>query len=144
VVHLTPRRPKQTTAKGEHRYLGELQLDIMEVVWAHDQVAVRDVLGVLQTQRPLAYTTVMTVMTRLAEQGMLTRERRGKADYYRAACTREELRARISGDIVNGLVADFGDVALAQFVDALERVDAQGLARLVALARGGNPGNASP
>jgi predicted transcriptional regulator len=136
-------RPKTVAASGEHRYLGELQAEIMEIAWARDRVAVRDVLTVLHIKRTIAYTTVMTVMTRLAEQGILSRERVGKADYYRPACTREQLRARISGNIVNSLVADFGDVALSQFLDVLGRVDAESLARLVALAQGENPPDAA-
>ncbi len=117
-------------AQGEHKYLGELQAQIMEVVWARNCVTVRDVLHELSATRDLAYTTVMTVMTRLAEQGKLARERSGKTYLYRPAHTREEFRAAISSTIVNDLVADFGDVALVQFAEALERVDPARLARL--------------
>jgi predicted transcriptional regulator len=128
-------RYNKAAASGEHRYLGELQREIMEIAWSRERVTVRDVLAALQAKRSIAYTTVMTVMGRLAEQGILARERMGKTDYYHPTCSPEELRARISGNIVNSLVADFGDVALAQFVDVLERTDAECLARLVALAQ---------
>ena len=60
--------------------------------------------------RGTAYTTVMTVMARLADQGVLVRELAGKTFVYRAACSRAEFRAGISGAIVTDLVADFGDV----------------------------------
>lgn len=115
---------------GEERYLGDLQARIMDVAWARGPVTVRDVHEALDGQRDLAYTTVMTVMARLAEQGVLARERVGKTYVYRPACTREEFRAGISGAIVHDLIADFGDLALTQFVDALERADPARLERL--------------
>jgi predicted transcriptional regulator len=115
---------------GEHKYLGELQAQIMEVAWTRGRVTVREVLDALESERDLAYTTVMTVMTRLADEGVLAREREGKTYIYRPAVTREEFRAGISGSIVDDLVADFGDLALAQFVDALERADPARLERL--------------
>ncbi len=119
--------------QGEHKYLGELQAEIMDVVWERGSVTVRDVVDALAPRRDLAYTTVMTVMTRLWEQGTLVRERVGKTYAYRATHTREGFRAAISGAVVRDLVADFGDVALAQFAAALEQADPARLARLRAL-----------
>ena len=115
---------------GEEKYLGALQAQVMEVAWTRGSVSVRQVLDVLGSGRELAYTTVMTVMTRLADEGVLVRERAGKIYLYRPACAREEFRARISGTLVDDLVADFGDLALSQFVDALERADPARLERL--------------
>jgi len=123
-------RRGSSDAQGEHKYLGELQARIMEVVWSRDRVTVREVLEALSTQRDLAYTTVMTVMTRLWEEGTLVRTAVGKTYVYQAARNRQEFRAAISSTIVHDLVTDFGDVALAQFAQALEHVDPARLARL--------------
>lgn len=65
----------------------------MDVVWEHGpHLSVREVLAAL-TGRDLAYTTVMTVLDRLAKKELLTREREGRAWHYTAAATREELTA---------------------------------------------------
>lgn len=125
------RRDRRDLAiRGEEKYLGELQAQVMEIAWVRGPVSVRQVLDVLGSGRDIAYTTVMTVMARLADEGVLVRERVGKIYVYRPACTREEFRTRISGTIVDDLVADFGDLALSQFVDALERADPARLERL--------------
>jgi len=116
--------------QGEQKYLGELQAQIMEIAWQQGAITVRDVLDALGSGRDLAYTTVMTVMSRLADQELLIRELIGKTYIYHAVGTREQFRAGISGAIVNDLVTDFGDLALTQFVDALERLDPARLARL--------------
>lgn len=128
----TTRRP----GKGAEKLLGELELAIMRVAWSRESVTVRDVLDALAKKRPLAYTTVMTVMSRLADKGLLVAEKRGKTHYYHAAQTREEFEARAAGQVVHSLIADFGgEIALSQFVKELSEMDPDQLARLAELAR---------
>ena len=83
--------------KGIDR-LGGLERAVMDQVWAHGDagersVSVRQVHHALSATRDLAYTTVMTVMGRLAESGLLVKERAGRAYLYAAAGSREELVA---------------------------------------------------
>jgi predicted transcriptional regulator len=98
----------------------------MEVVWASDgPVSVRAMLERLNDGRrqQLAYTTVMTVMARLVEKDVLSRRREGRGYVY-------EARARDPAEIaVRGVVRDFGDAALAHFVDEA-RADPKLLRRL--------------
>lgn len=66
----------------------------MEVLWACDgQQSVRQVFEQVSSQRPLAYTTVMTVLDRLAKKALVTREQEGRAWLYRPALSRTELYA---------------------------------------------------
>ncbi len=125
---------KRLRRRGEDKFLGSLESQVMDRVWSRGRVTVRDVVAELSGKRQLAYTTVMTIMTRLHAKGLLRREREGKTYVYTPALTREEFRTRLSRDIVRGLVAEFGDVALAQFVAALDRVDEQHLRSLQRLA----------
>ncbi len=113
----------------------------MDRLWKRRQATVRDVVDDLARSRSLAYTTVMTIMSRLYAKGLLVRERDGKTYVYRPAFTREEHRARLSRDLVRGLVDEFGDVALAQFAAELSSVDAThraSLRRIVGRDRRGN------
>lgn len=121
---------------GAAKVLGELELAVMEVVWAQQPVTVRDVLETLNEERELAYTTVMTVMSRLAEKGLLVANKEGRAYRYRPALTAEELEEQAVGRVVQSLVNDFGsDIAVSQFVETLSAVDPDQLARLAELAR---------
>ncbi len=74
--------------------LGELERAVMTVLWDHgpDQ-SVRQVLTHLRDSRDLAYTTVMTVLDRLAKKDLALRTREGRAWLYSAGSTREELTA---------------------------------------------------
>lgn len=116
--------------------LGELEAPIMRLMWAEGAASVRDVLAALNAAgRPVAYTTVMTVMARLTDKGMLSRERGGKRHVYRATTTQDGFLRRLAARRVQALVTEFGDLAIAQFlaeVDDLSPERRQQLARLAA------------
>jgi len=95
-------------------YLGPLEAEVMRLLGAaKEPLTVRAVLERLNRGRrpPLAYTTVMTVMARLAEKEILRRHRAGRGYAYEAAVPDEAAIA------VRDLVRDYGDAAVAQFVD---------------------------
>lgn len=66
----------------------------MKVLWRTGQGTVQEIRDDLFPKRPLAYTTVMTVMDRLARKGAAEREKRGRAHVYRPAIARELVRER--------------------------------------------------
>ena len=138
------RRLRRIRGGAEERFLGPLEAEVMDRLWKRGRATVRDILGDLGRTRSLAYTTVMTIMTRLYDKGLLVRDRNGKMYMYRPAFSREEHRARLSRDLVRGLVDQFGDVALAHFAAELDTVDASHRASLRRLAAGGGaPGRES-
>jgi predicted transcriptional regulator len=64
--------------------LGELEAAVMDVLWrAERPTKVRDVLERLDTGKPLAYTTVLTVLDNLHRKGWVQRELHGRAYHYR-------------------------------------------------------------
>lgn len=129
-------RINQRSGKGIEKFLGELELAIMRVAWSRKTVTVRDVLEVVNKKRSLAYTTVMTVMGRLADKGLLTAEKEGVTYHYRAAFSKEEFETQTAGRLVQALINDFGgDTAISQFIKQLSESDPEQLARLAELAR---------
>lgn len=101
--------------------LGPLEKRVMDAVWQGDPpFSVREVMDAINADRPdpLAYTTVMTTLTRLAEKGLLHRHRVGRAYHYEpAADDAAELAVR-------DVVREFGDAALAHFVEEVAEDDA--------------------
>ncbi|MBF8290079.1 MAG: transcriptional repressor, CopY family [Chloroflexi bacterium] len=81
-----------------------------------------------------AYTTIMTVMGRLHERGVLTRERRGRQFVYRASAPEADLVDQLSRQAVDRLVDRYGTAALRHFAVRLADLDAATRERLVALA----------
>lgn len=119
--------------------LHELESEVMEEVWARREATVRDVQESLnaRNEKARAYTTLLTVMTRLDGKGLLVRRRAGRLDVYAPAMSREAyLEARAAAE-VSALVEDFGDLALAHFARHVDRLDPERLERLRRLADGG-------
>lgn len=107
----------------------------MEEVWRQGQATVREVLVALNRQtKERAYTTVMTIMSRLDRKGLLTRTRQGKSDLYMPTISRESYLNARAGAEVKALVDEFGDVALAHFAEQVERLDPSQLRALRELA----------
>lgn len=115
--------------------LGSLESLVLHSVWRHGDVTVRTVTTDIAADHPVAYTTVMTVMARMAEKGLLKRQLAGKSHIYIAALAPEEFAAAVSQRMFQTLVSEFGDLAIAQFAAELARVDAQHLKRLKQLTK---------
>jgi predicted transcriptional regulator len=83
------------------REFGELESAIMDVMWAADRpFAVREVRERMSYARPVAYTTVMTVMDILYRKGVLCREKDGRAWRYWPAEAREDHDARLMAEVL--------------------------------------------
>lgn len=97
----------------------------MKVFWSRDSANVRDVLGELNGRRrqELAYTTVLTLVSRLWQRGLLVREPEGRGFRYRAAKNRDDFLAELSDELIDRLLADFGDIAVARLGERLEQLD---------------------
>ena len=129
-------KPVRYSDKTDKKLLGELELAIMGVIWKRSSATVRVVLEALSKKRSLAYTTVMTVMGRLTEKGLLRVEKSGKAHTYRAAKTQAEFESEAAGQAAHSLLAKFGgEVAVSQFVKQLSETDPDQLTRLAELTQ---------
>ncbi|MEU1751419.1 BlaI/MecI/CopY family transcriptional regulator [Micromonospora matsumotoense] len=107
--------------------LGDLERAVMDVLWdvvpgTSDGVTVREVAEALDG-RELAYTTVMTVLDRLAGKGMVQREREGRAWRYRAAASREAHIARLMLDALD--LGGSRDAALVRFARSVTGTEAE-------------------
>lgn len=80
--------------------LSGAQLEIMNLVWARGETTVTEIWKELEARRPLARTTVLTVMDRLEKKGWLKRRAEGQQHYYSAARS----RANTLGGLVERLV----------------------------------------
>ena len=105
--------------------LGNLEREVMDVVWRAGEGTVKDVQ--LALIRPVAYTTVMTTLDRLFKKGFVTRTRSGRAFLYRAVRTREQTEAALAHGIMSGLFSGPSAMPiLSNLVDAVGSQDGGG------------------
>ncbi len=119
--------------KGLRKVFGDLEAEIMEVIWAHGRATVADVHKVLEGQREIAYTTIKTVMGRLADKGYLRRMTADGAHVYTPTRSREEFLREVSDAILAGLFGEFGQPIAAHLLESISRWDPASLDRLQAL-----------
>ncbi len=123
-----PNRP------GIRKVLGDLEADIMEIVWAHPPgagITVREVFEPLYERRRCAYTTIMSTMARLAKKRLLRAEKRDQAYVYYPTATQDEFVSRFVGHVLENLLVGFTGATL----DGLRALpDPAAAARVRALA----------
>ena len=103
--------------------LAPLELECMSVLWPLGEGTVRDIHIELAASRPRAYTTIMTIMDRLAHKGIVTRRRVGRAYRYQANLTAEEARVSAIEKIVAGFFGGSKEALAAHLAAAASSID---------------------
>lgn len=99
---------------------GPLEQRVMELLWASTSPrSVAEVLEQLDTGRDLAYTTVMTVLDRLAKKHLVTRERVERSWRYLPADPQDVVVARDLAETLDGVPGPVRLEALRGFCAAL-------------------------
>ncbi len=121
--------------KGLELRLHELEAAIMDVVWGRklSSFAVSDILAVLEKQRDIAYTTIMTTVVRLHDKGLLDRRRDGKRYLYSPKLSREEFMESTARTVLDEALG--GRQAIAMLAERVSEASARDLDELEALIR---------
>jgi BlaI family penicillinase repressor len=114
--------------------LAALQLAIMQVLWERGEATVADVREALHKARPLAHTTIGTMLAKMERNGQVRHRVEGRVNIYRAAVQREQVRKSMLADLTSRLFG--GDLAemVSHLLDSRD-VSPEELARLKALIR---------
>ena len=97
--------PKPTPEPGSRRLheLGALQREVLEILWRLEEASVADVREALSRPTPAAYTTVLSVLQKLEQQGWVQHRREGRSYVYSAARSREKEGRRSLRQVVEGV-----------------------------------------
>jgi predicted transcriptional regulator len=81
--------------------LAPLERECMQALWPIGQGTVREIREQMAATRPRAYTTIMTIMDRLAQKGVVARAKAGRAYVYRPNISAEEARTHAVAQLVS-------------------------------------------
>ena len=102
--------------KNSIRRLPDAELEVMQALWACDTPAARaDIEAILFKTHPMAMTTLLTQLTRLADKGFLSIEKNGRKSYYRPIIVQEDYLASQSRSFFEKLCGG----SLSVFANAL-------------------------
>ncbi|WP_260288310.1 BlaI/MecI/CopY family transcriptional regulator [Peribacillus aracenensis] len=111
---------------GLNRFFGPLEANIMEYLWDNDEQSIKSVQQSLEIDKPINFNTVMTVMNRLVEKGILEKRAEGRLSLFRPVQTKAEFLEEQSKKLTENLLDEFGGAVISHMLDAMKDAD-QGL-----------------
>lgn len=122
------------TSRGIKQVLGNLEAEMMQLLWQEPGQAVSEVEAQLRRKREIARTTVLTTLDRMYNKGYLTREKQGKAFVYSPRYSREDFDRVMAQEVLGALLGGIGEPVLSTFVELVGEDDGK-LDRLEALIK---------
>lgn len=118
--------------------LSKLQVAVMRVLWDRQEATPAEVHRVLSRTRPLAITTVATLLARLEKRGAVAHRREGRALVYRASVSERQVRRTMLGGLVRSLFRSDPGELVSQLL-AERDVSPSDIAKIHELLKGSRP-----
>jgi predicted transcriptional regulator len=115
---------------------GELQQEIMRVLWHTPSASVEAVRAAIPESRRSGYNTVQTVLNRLADRGLVNRIRNGRAFSYSAAVSEADYLSKSMDNLLSGASTEARQAALANLAELLPDAEFDALRRRLGRKRG--------
>jgi len=115
---------------GLNRFFGPLEAKIMDILWEGSEKSIKQVQQQLEVEKPINFNTVMTVMNRLLEKGILQKRLEGRTSFFKPVKTKEEFIEEQSKKLTDNLLDEFGGLVVNHMLDSLTEVDQPLLNRL--------------
>jgi len=110
------------------------QLAIMRVLWDRGEATVAEVQKSLDLERPLAYSTVATVISRMEQKGFVTHRAEGRVFYYRPAVSQDGMGESMVGELVERIFGGSPSELVSHLLES-DQVDSDELGRIKQLVR---------
>ena len=120
--------------RGIKQVLGDLEAEVMQLLWERPGQPVSEVEEQLRRKREIARTTVLTTLDGMHHKGYLTREKQGKAFVYSPRYNREDFEREMAQEVLGALLGGIGEPVLSTFVELIGEDDGK-LDRLEALIK---------
>jgi BlaI family penicillinase repressor len=115
--------------KSQTIKLSQPQIELMKVLWKQDRLSVSQVHEQLNQLKPLALTTVATMLKRLQEKGIVSHEKAGRQYLYTAQVSEQQVRTSMLGNLLNHLFDGEPEALVHHLVDH-EQVSAEDLQKI--------------
>jgi predicted transcriptional regulator len=93
-------------------------------------MTIKDVQRKLEREKKVSFNTVMTVMNRLVDKGIITKRTEGRVSLYKPVLSKSDFLETQSKELSHELVEEFGSVVVSHILDALEEADQELIEKL--------------
>lgn len=102
--------------------LGELEQQVMDIIWEQKKCSARDVLNKLESEKKLAYTTVATILQRLYDKGLVRRTEDKSSYVFSPKVSKQSYTKNIARTFLKKFINSFGDTAIASFAESIDKL----------------------
>ncbi len=88
-------------ARPRHNNPTPAELEVLQIIWEQGPCTVREVMNLLKSKRPRAYTSVMSLMNVMAEKDLLKQKPKGRAFIYSPKISRDKAQSSMLSDLLN-------------------------------------------
>ncbi|WP_273851751.1 BlaI/MecI/CopY family transcriptional regulator [Guptibacillus spartinae] len=113
----------KTNETGLNRFFGSLEAKILDILWNGPEMSIKDVKKKLDEEKSTNFNTVMTVMNRLVDKGVLEKRVEKRTSMFKPLFSKEEFLQTQSKELTQDLMDEFGPLAVNHMLDALEEAD---------------------
>lgn len=108
---------------GLTKVLGTLEKEVMCVVWRRQKCSGREIYEEIKNTNDFAYTTVLTIISRLVKKGFIVKDKIRNLFEFAPAFTIKEFNDFVSNKVIAGLMNMSSESTIANFVDILSEFD---------------------
>ncbi|WLR61597.1 BlaI/MecI/CopY family transcriptional regulator [Guptibacillus hwajinpoensis] len=113
----------KTNETGLNRFFGSLEAKVMDILFEGPEMTIKYVKQKLDQEKSTNFNTVMTVMNRLVDKGILVKRVEKRTSMYKPLLSKEEFLRTQSKELTQDLMDEFGPLAVNHMLDALDEAD---------------------
>lgn len=102
--------------------LSPLEQETMNIVWELKQCSIRDVVEQFNREKKLAYTTVSTLLQRLFEKGLVTKNNHNAVIFYTPKVSKELYSKKMARSFFRTFMSSFGETAIVSFAESIDKL----------------------
>lgn len=119
---------------GLHRFFGSLEVKVMNTLWEKEKLTIKQAHEMINSEDPISFNAVMTVMIRLTEKGVLRKESTGggrnRLTYFSPVQSKEQFISTQTKVVTEELIEDFGSLIVNHFIERLDYADPELIQKL--------------
>ncbi|MFK3960861.1 BlaI/MecI/CopY family transcriptional regulator [Guptibacillus hwajinpoensis] len=113
----------KTNETGLNRFFGSLEAKVMDILFEGPEMTIKDVKQKLDQEKSTNFNTVMTVMNRLVDKGILVKRMEKRTSMFKPLLSKEGFLQTQSKELTQDLMDEFGPLAVNHMLDALDEAD---------------------
>jgi len=116
--------------KGLQAFFGELEAEIMEILWDRGPLKGKDIFEAMKDKRKIAYTTVLTVLDRLSRKGFVKKRKKFRSTIFIPTIAKKDFQSLVAQKLVRSAINISNDFALSAFLDIFSEMKSEELEKL--------------